>query len=98
MRSTQVKADDQDRLNNVAWRNNSEIIVLDPEFKAWIGHCTQAIIGYFCITAEQLQQWLEEYSRIRDSTVDELKNKCPKELFTHIRGERLRKRDSPGIL
>lgn len=90
-----VCQDIQTKLNNYTWSGNSAVTTLAPELEQWLWFCEGAVASHCGISQAQLDQWVQDRADQLGKTGSWLKQQQPKELFEHIKRDRLRQTISP---
>lgn len=85
----------QERLNLVTWQGDSGAVVLVPELEEWLWHNEASLCSRLGISTADLQIWVEEYARKKNTTVAKVKQEQPKELFEYVCIEKARRTISP---
>ncbi|MEW5952506.1 MAG: hypothetical protein AB1815_01935 [Bacillota bacterium] len=85
----------QERLNLVTWQGDSGAVVLVPELEEWLWHNEASLCKRLGISTADLQIWVEEYVKKKNTTVARVKQEQPKELFEYVCIEKARRTISP---
>lgn len=83
------------KLDSFTWSGNHGVSVLVPELEQWLWFCESAVAAHCGITLAELRQWQEAVEAKTGRSVEEWKQKYPKELFEKLMRERLRQTISP---
>lgn len=93
---TEVTNEISEKLDRFTWSNNHTVIVLVPELEQWLWSCGNALVAYYKINSEQLEQWKQDKARNDQIDLQHLVDRFPKELFEFIVRERIRRTISPS--
>ena len=85
----------QDGLDRVTWQGDSGAVVLVPELEEWLWHNEASLCRRLGISTADLQIWVDEYSRKKNTTVARVKQEQPKELFEYVCIEKAKRTISP---
>ncbi|MCP4350029.1 MAG: hypothetical protein GY795_31505 [Desulfobacterales bacterium] len=84
-----------DRLLRITWENRAGAVVIVSELEEWLWYNHASLCNHLSINDGVLNNWIEEYAKKKNRTVDQIKAFEPKELFEHICLEKLRRTISP---